>query len=88
MDEDGRVVGPLQVVLVYAAFPRIRAVPDVADGIDQAYAGGPVVRFLRPDDVRLVAGVAGEAGCELEEGTVGDGVHVVVASVLGEDLPA
>lgn len=55
---------------------------------DDVHVPHPVVDLLGPVGVTAVAGVAGESGGHVEQGTVGDGVLVVVTGVPDENLPS
>lgn len=87
-EEGAGVVGPLDGGWVRAVAVRFGAVVDGPCGRHELRGCPPVPRLLGPVGVRLVAGVAGQSGCELEEATVGDAVLVIVSVVEGEDLPS
>lgn len=65
----------------------VGAVEDVVEVVDQPDCSGPVVDFIDPVNVSLVAGHAGEAGPQLEEAAIRDRVLVHIAGVFGVDLP-
>lgn len=85
--EGAGVVGPLDQRRVRAVGGGVGAVVDGPGGAHELGGGPPVPGLSGPVGVGLVAGVAGQSGCELEEATVGDAVLVVVSFVEGEDLP-
>ena len=88
VDEDGRVGRELDGVNVRAVVANVAAVQDVVVLGDVADALHPVPGLVDPLGVRGVAGVAAQAGGDVEEDAVGDGVFVVVAAVGALDLPA
>lgn len=65
-----------------------RAVGDVPRfGVEQRCRGAPVPDDIRPVGIGLVVGVARQAGGQLEEPAVGDGVLLVPARLIVPDLP-
>lgn len=86
-EEGAGVVGPLDLGRVRAVNVRVGAVVDGPCRRDELGGCPPVPRFLGPVGVGLVAGVASQSCCQLEEATVGDAVLVIVSSVEGENLP-
>jgi len=66
----------------------VAAVVDVVLVVDELHADHPVPGDVGPVRVGVVVGVAGQAGAQVEEAAVGDGVLVVVAVVGQRDLPA
>jgi hypothetical protein len=72
-EEDGVVVGELGPVEVGAVMVHMGAVIHLVVLGDIPNALDPVPRLLGPLGIRLVSGIAGQTGAEVEEAAVGDG---------------
>ncbi len=88
VEQDGGVGRELNGVDVRAVVADVAAIVDVVVLVDVADTLHPVPRLVDPLGVGVVAGVAGQAGGDVEEDAVGNGVFVVVAAVGALDLPA
>lgn len=83
------VVGPLRLVDGRALFAGAETgtVKNIVVLVDETNLLHPVKDFASPVGIGLVAGVASEAGANVEETAVTNGVLVSVPVVEGEDLP-
>ena len=87
MQENTRVVGPLQGVEIGAVVWLMGAVNEHPVLGDVSNTVGPVPGLLRPLSVCLIARVDSQSSTEVEEAAIGNGVLVVKAIVQAEDLP-
>lgn len=89
VDEDAAEVGKGRVVDVGAAVANADTVVDaIVAVVNEFVFPSPVPNAVGPVDIRLLAGDATEAGGELKEAAVADGVFIVLAiGVARENLP-
>ena len=81
IDENARVVGPLQRCDVLAVVGGASTVVDAVAVVDQSSGHSPVVDLLGPIGISTVASVARETSSHLEETSVRDRVLVVPSCI-------
>lgn len=86
--ESSNVVCPLQLGGDRAVVLNLRAIVDLVLTREQWRGFDPVVRFLGPIGISLIAGVLGQPSSKLEETSIGNGIFVVVSFIECEDLPS
>lgn len=62
----------------------VRTVVNVVNIVNQADSGSPVPDLVGPVQISVVAGVSSEAGRDLKEATVGNGLPNVVSKTSEE----
>ena len=82
------IVTPLNTILVGTILLDPSTIKNFVLRTEQTNTSGPIPRFVGPVGVRLIAGIFGQTGGQIEEDTIRNSILVVVPGIEGEDLPA
>lgn len=80
--EHSRIVGPRSMVYRATVHRVIGTIEYAEIGVNKSNGSRPVINLDSPIRIRLVAGVSRKPSGDLEEGSVGDSVFVVIACIV------